>query len=160
VKSRCGRRPHGRGEIGISARQNATTGSRADNRSSGKDVAIGHRRSGKPVLIEIEPGSYSLRRIDTAYVNVDSVRIPEPELYFELQPGRVNYIGDLLIALIDGPRPSVAWDFAPSDETLHEAAALHPEPFREPPLWLQPGVPPVPIVLEREASPAPAGASN
>ena len=63
-------------------------GIRIRNRTTGKDVVIG--RGGEAVLIEVEPGSYSLRRIDTAYFNLGAMRILEPELFFELQPGRVN----------------------------------------------------------------------
>ncbi|HEU4430997.1 MAG TPA: hypothetical protein VFT98_19715 [Myxococcota bacterium] len=131
---------------------------RLRNRASGKDVVIG--RGSKPVLIEVEPGAYYLRRIDTGYFNVASMRVPEPELYFELQPGRVNYIGDLVIALTERPHLNVSWDFAASEETLREAAARQPGAFREPALWVRPGVEPVPIVLELEQPQVPAGESN
>ena len=61
-----------------------------------------------------------------------------------------------MLALVDRPDLELQWDFAPSEDTLREAAALRPEAFREPALWLRPGMEPVPIVLELGPPPAPA----
>jgi hypothetical protein len=126
---------------------------RLRNTSTGKDVVI--KRGKPPAMIEAEPGTYYLRRVDTAHFNLASIRIPEPEQAFELQAGRVNYIGDLYVVLTESPELSMSWEFVPNPETVREAAALHPDEFRRaPPLFLMPGEPPIPVELDQPVTPS------
>jgi hypothetical protein len=126
---------------------------RLRNTSTGEDVVI--KRGKPPAMIEVEPGTYYLRRVDTAYFNLASIQIPEPEQAFELQVGRVNYIGDLHIVLTESPGLSMSWEFVPNPETVREAAALYPDEFRRaPPVFLTPGEPPTPVELDQPATPS------
>ena len=126
---------------------------RLRNMSTGKDVVI--KRGKPPVVIEVEPGTYYLRRVDTAYFNLASIRIPEPVQAFELEAGRVNYIGDLYVVLTESPGLSMSWEFVPNPETVREATALHPDEFRRaPPLFLIPGAPPIPVELDQPETPS------
>jgi hypothetical protein len=120
---------------------------------TGKDVMV--KVGADPALIEVEPGPYYLRRVDTAYFNLRSMRIPEPEQKFELRPGHVNYIRDLHISLVEEPDLQLNWEFLPNAQTLAAAAARHAEAFRSaPPLLHVLGADPVPIDLA--ALPAPS----
>jgi hypothetical protein len=116
------------------------------NVKTGKDVKV--NVSAEPAVIEVEPGLYYLRRVDTAYFNLSSMRIAEPAQKYELQPGHANYIGDLHIALVDKPKRHLSWQFLLNAQTLAAAAARHADAFRRAsPLLLVLGAEPVAIDL-------------
>jgi len=89
--------------------------------ATGQEVVV--PGSGKPILLEVPPGSYHLRRIEGSALYGD-VELEAPTEPVQIRPGYVTYAGDWKVILFGGPPgtagvESVRVDF--SAETIRQA---------------------------------------
>lgn len=129
------------------------------NEATGKDVAI--RNGGEETqLVEVAPGPHWLRRVDTRYQNMAAIRIPKPAVFFEIEAGKVNYIGDIVAGMFAKPSAELSaqleWRFVPNSATVREAASHHAEKIAGLPIvFVRQGAAPVPISADGSVSHAP-----
>lgn len=64
------------------------------NENQDYEIAV-NRRQGKVLLLSVPPGEYYLRRLDTVFEDLLSVRFPKPEELLEFKQGNVYYLGDI-----------------------------------------------------------------
>lgn len=50
-----------------------------------------------------------------------SLHIPKPELLFQVEAGKLNYLGDLVVTFIQHPSLALNWNFLPNIETMRAA---------------------------------------
>jgi hypothetical protein len=124
------------------------------NEATGKDVSVRNKKPG-PVLVEVTPGPHYLRRVDTHYENLSAIRLPKPEVFLELEAGKVNYIGDVVTLMTSKRDLQLHWDFIPNAMTVIEALAAHSERIGDAPIvFVRAGMPSQPI--QRDELPATA----
>jgi hypothetical protein len=120
------------------------------NDTTGEDLMLKGQEG--PLLVAAEPGAYYLRRVDTHFENLRSLHIPKPKLLFQVELGKVNYLGDLHFTYAKQGRRTLSWDFLLNLKTLRAAYAHDSELFRAiPMIGLRPGQPPVEFQREEQA---------
>jgi len=84
----------------------------------------------EPMLMQIAPGSYYISQFRSIYDNVAPARIRKPAKLIGVTPGKVHYIGDIVISKTGGSRTqkfASTYRIEYRNETIVEAARRWPD---------------------------------
>jgi hypothetical protein len=112
---------------------------------SGDRITLAYDPEDRHRLVAVRPGRYYVSRIATPFINVLPATFKEPARLCEVEAGRVNYIGDILVygSEVPGRGFQAQYEHQFNPETLQSAMADSDGPHAGLPVQMaQPGMPP------------------